>query len=148
MKTLIHRTAAGLAALMIIAFLASTLISELFLSLHAVAAVKQTILFALIGFIPLLMVTAGTGFALGKGRSGALVKAKRRRMPLIALNGMLVLVPLAFYLNYKAQASAFDSWFYFAQILELIAGAGNLTLIFLNMRDGMRMKRPRLKMTT
>jgi hypothetical protein len=148
MKTLIHRTAAGLAALMIIAFLAATLISELFLSLHAVAAVKQTILLALIGFIPLLMVTAGTGFALGKGRSGALVKAKRRRMPLIALNGMLVLVPLAFYLNYKAQASAFDSWFYFAQILELIAGAGNLTLIFLNMRDGMRIKRPRLQMTT
>lgn len=80
-----------------------------------------------------------SGFRLG-GRSAApLAVAKKRRMPIIALNGLLVLVPAAFFLAYRADAGRFDAAFYFVQAVELLAGAANLALIGLNMRDGLRL---------
>ncbi len=141
MKHKIHITAATLASLTILAFLLSTIVSELFLSYVAVAAVKQAIAYALIGFIPLLIVTAGSGFSLAGKRQHPLLTAKQRRMPFIALNGLLILVPLALYLNAKAANGQFDAWFYAAQVLELLAGAANLSLIVLNFRDGLRLSR-------
>ena len=62
-------------------------------------------------------------------------------MPIIAANGVLVLIPSALFLAWKASASAFDSAFYAVQAVELIAGAVNVTLLSLNMRDGLRMTR-------
>lgn len=61
-------------------------------------------------------------------------------MPLIALNGILVLVPAAFFLAYKVQLGEFDTVFFLFQGLELFAGAANLTLLGLKMRDGLKMK--------
>ncbi|WP_324752043.1 hypothetical protein [Roseovarius sp. Pro17] len=61
-------------------------------------------------------------------------------MPFIAANGLLILIPSALYLSFKAQTEVFDMGFYTIQKLELIAGAVNITLLGLNMRDGMRMK--------
>ena len=60
-------------------------------------------------------------------------------MPLIAANGLLVLVPCAIVLNRWAAAGAFDVMFYTVQALELLAGAVNLTLMGLNIRDGLTM---------
>ena len=60
-------------------------------------------------------------------------------MPFIAANGLLVLVPCAIFLNRWAAAGTFDATFYVVQVIELIAGAINLTLSGLNMRDGRRM---------
>ncbi|WP_245911056.1 hypothetical protein [Neisseria iguanae] len=57
-------------------------------------------------------------------------------MPKIALNGLLVLLPCAFYLNRLAQAGEFNGMFYTVQIIELIAGAANLIMMGLNIRDG------------
>ena len=139
MKTMLHGLAAALALLLIASFWTSTVISELFLSQASVAAVKQAIVYAFWGLIPALAVTGASGFALGKGRGGRLVSAKARRMPVIALNGLLVLLPSAFYLNAKAQAGEFDALFYGVQALELLAGAINLTLMGLNLRDGLRL---------
>jgi hypothetical protein len=51
-----------------------------------------------------------------------------------------VLVPSALFLAYKARAGAFDASFYAVQVLELVAGATNITLLSLNMRDGLTMK--------
>jgi hypothetical protein len=59
---------------------------------------------------------------------------------LIALNGLLVLVPLAVFVHLKAAQGAFDGLFYGAQVIELIAGAANLWLIGLNARDGLRLR--------
>ena len=39
----------------------------------------------------------------------------------------------------KAQAGQFDTSFYIVQVIELIAGAVNITLLGLNMRDGLRL---------
>ena len=141
MKTRIHSLAGLLAMLIIASFWLSTLIAEFFLSTQAIAWVKQSIVLGLFVLIPLLMVTGGSGFALGKNRTHPLIKQKRRRMPFIVLNGVLILVPAAFYLSWKAQAGVFDGWFYSIQVLELLAGAANLLLMGLNARDGMRLRK-------
>jgi hypothetical protein len=60
-------------------------------------------------------------------------------MPFIAVNGLLVLIPCAIFLNRWAAAGTLDSTFYLVQGLELLAGAANLTLMGLNIRDGLRM---------
>lgn len=140
MKTRLHALAGVLAMLTIASFWLSTLISELFLSREAVVWVKQSIVMGLFVLIPLLMITGGSGFALGKSSTHPLIHQKRRRMPFIALNGLLILLPAALYLSWKAQAGVFDGWFYSMQGLELLAGAANLLLMSLNARDGMRYK--------
>ena len=65
---------------------------------------------------------------------------KTKRMPLIAANGILVLFPSALFLASKARAAEFDTVFYAVQALELAAGAVNMALLGLNMRDGLKMK--------
>jgi hypothetical protein len=60
-------------------------------------------------------------------------------MPFIALNGIAVLVPCAILLQQRAAAGQFDQIFTVVQAVELIAGAINLTLIGLSIRDGFRL---------
>jgi hypothetical protein len=90
--------------------------------------------------IPALAVAGGSGFALAKGPRGGLVGAKMKRTPLIAANGIQVLIPSALFLASKARAGEFNTTFYAVQALELVAGAVNITLPGLNMRDGLKMK--------
>jgi hypothetical protein len=86
------------------------------------------------------MALAGaTGFSLGGRSKAALVAAKRRRMPVIALNGLLILVPCAVFLAGRAGSDTLDAAFYTVQAIELIAGALNLVLMGLNIRDGLRL---------
>jgi hypothetical protein len=91
--------------------------------------------------IPALAATGGSGFSLAEGRRDGLIGAKLKRMPLIAANGILVLIPCALFLASKARAAEFDTTFYAVQELELVAGATNLTLLGRNMRDGMNVTR-------
>lgn len=143
MKHRIHAAAAMLTLLFLAAFWMSTVVSELFLSASAVAQVKVAIAYALWGFLPVMMLTAASGFLMGgKGRHPLLL-AKRRRMPFIAINGLLILVPAAVFLSLRAQAGLLDRAFYGVQALELAAGAANLALIGLNIRDGLRLGRLR-----
>ena len=143
-KTLIriHAFAGFFAMLTIATFWVSTLISELFLPLTTVIWVKQSIVWGLFVLVPLLMITGGSGFSLGKNGSHQLLTQKKRRMPFIILNGLFVLIPSAIYLSWKAQAGLFDAWFYSVQVLELIAGGTNLLLMGLNARDGMNLRKP------
>jgi hypothetical protein len=87
-----------------------------------------------------LAAAGGSGFALAKGRRAGLIGAKLRRMPWIAANGILILIPAALFLAAKARAAEFDAVFYAVQALELVVGAANITLLSLNMRDGLKMK--------
>ncbi len=89
--------------------------------------------------IPAMVIAGGSGMALGRRRKDPLTSAKKRRMPIIALNGLLILLPAAWFLASKAAAGEFDSTFYGLQTLELIAGAANLTMMAMNIRDGLRM---------
>lgn len=139
MTRIIHPVAGTLALTTIATFWLSTAFSELFASDAVVAAVKTAIPWGFLVLIPALAATGGAGFALAKGRRNGLVGAKIRRMPLIAANGILVLIPAALFLAAKARAAEFDVVFYAVQALELAAGAFNITLLGLNMRDGLTM---------
>ncbi len=139
MITRIHAMAGGVGFLTILTFWSSTVISELFTNPETIAAVKQMILYGMAFLIPMLAIAGGSGMAMGRKRTDAAAKAKKKRMPLIAANGLLILVPSAYYLASKAAVGSFDTWFYGIQALELIVGAANLTMMGLNIRDGMTM---------
>jgi hypothetical protein len=139
MKSRAHAIFGSIAMLCILSFWTSTLISELFLSQSAIVAVKGMILQAMWILIPAMVATGGSGFSLAKGRSGRLVESKKKRMPFIALNGLLVLLPSAIYLHSKAQSGTFDTSFYAIQAVELVAGAINLWLLSKNMYDGLKL---------
>jgi hypothetical protein len=140
MTKIVHPIAGTLALLTIATFWLSTALSELFGAQAVVTAVKTAIPWGFLLLIPSLAAAGGSGFALAKGRRAGLVGAKIKRMPLIAANGILVLIPSALFLAFKAKAAEFDAAFYAVQVLELAAGATNITLLGLNMRDGLTMK--------
>lgn len=135
----IHSVAGAVATLTIATFWLSTVLGELFGSRETIVAVKAAIPWGLLLLIPAMAAAGASGFRLTSGRRVGLSAAKAKRMPLIAANGILVLIPSALFLAFKASAGEFDTSFYAAQALELLAGATNLTLLGLNMRDGLRM---------
>jgi hypothetical protein len=139
MKSRAHAIFGSIALLCIFSFWTSTLVSELFLSQAAMVTVKGAILQAMWILIPAMVATGGSGFVLAKNRSGRLVESKKKRMPFIALNGILILLPAAFYLHSKALAGTFDANFYAVQAVELVAGATNLWLLSRNMYDGLKL---------
>lgn len=140
MKNLIHAVAGSLAMLLIALFLSSTLYAELFADHELITQVKRLIVFpGLFVLIPCLIATGGSGYSLANGRKGRLISAKKKRMPFIALNGILVLVPCAIFLSFWAGQGRFDLIFYSVQAIELLAGTINLTLMSLNLRDGLTM---------
>ena len=138
MKTRIHAIAGAIGFLTILTFWSSTVISELFGSHETIAMVKGSILTGMFILIPAMAIVGASGASLGSGRTDALVLAKKKRMPIIAANGLLILVPMAFLLEARAMAGQFDTMFYLMQGVELIAGALNLSLMGMNMRDGIR----------
>ncbi|MFZ2855719.1 MAG: hypothetical protein WAZ34_16600 [Rhodocyclaceae bacterium] len=136
----VHFIAGLLAMLTIATFFLSTVIVELFGTPEAMATLKALIVMpGLFILVPAIAATGGSGFFLSKSRQGRLIETKKKRMPFIAANGLLVLIPCAIFLNRWAAAGSFDSTFYLVQGLELFAGATNLTLMGLNIRDGLRM---------
>lgn len=139
----IHLIASRTAFLCILTFWTSTLISELFLSQLAVIAVKNAIAYGVFLLIVAMAVTGATGFKMGGKSKHHNIVAKKKRMPFIALNGLLVLLPCAFYLCHRANLGQFDGVFYGVQAVELVAGLVNLSLMGLSMKDGMNIRKPK-----
>ncbi|WP_308468404.1 hypothetical protein [Azorhizobium oxalatiphilum] len=127
----------------ILTFWLSTVFSELLGSQAAVVAVKLAIPWGFLLLIPALATTVATGFRMTRAPSRGLVSAKIRRMPFIGANGLLVLIPSALYLAAKADEGVFDAVFVTVQAVELTAGAINIVLLGLNMRDGLKLGRRR-----
>lgn len=139
MKSKLHGILGLVALLCILTFWLSTAVSELALDESSVVFVKNMVLAGMWVLIPALAATGGSGFALARSRRGPLVQAKQRRMKLAAANGLLILLPSAFMLARWANAGQLDGRFYALQAVELLAGAVNITLLALNLRDGLRM---------
>lgn len=138
----LHALSGALATLTVATFWTSTLISEVFLSREAVVAVKHAI--ALYGLVPMALfmaLAAATGQRLSQGgaRQGRLLDEKRRRMAALRRNGLLLMVPLALFLNWKAGAAEFDRVFYAAQLAELLLGLSQLSLLARNLHAGLRL---------
>ncbi len=140
MLKIIHPVAGVLAITTIATFWLSTIFSELFGTQATIIAVKSAIPWGFLLLIPAMAAAGGSGTVLAKGRRGGVLGTKMRRMQIIAANGLLVLIPAALLLASKAKAVEFDAVFYAVQALELVAGATNISLLGLNMRDGLRMK--------
>jgi len=139
MKTTMHRLAGVTAFCTIALFWLSTIFVELFGTHETIAFVKRSIVLGMWLVIPAIITTGITGTALGKNRNGKLVKRKKRRMPFIALNGLLILVPAAIFLDHCASNGNYGSFFYAIQSIELTAGALNVILIGSSIRDGLRL---------
>jgi hypothetical protein len=140
MIKIIHPVGGAVALLTILTFWFSTALTELFASYDIVTIVKTAIPWGFLLLVPALATAGGSGFALAKGRRVGLIGVKLKRMPFIAANGILVLIPAALFLASKAKAGEFDAAFYAVQTLELFAGAVNIALLGLNMRDSLKMK--------
>ncbi len=135
----IHLVAAFIATLCIATFFTSTILVELFGSHESIATIKGLIVMpGLFILVPAIAATGVTGFIVSKNRKGHLVDNKLKRMRFIGANGLLVLLPTAIMLDQWAATGSFDTKFYIVQSLELLAGAMNLLLMSLNMRDGLK----------
>ena len=139
MKTRLHPIAGMLALVIIATFWVGTVGTELFGVEEQIRTVKLLIPWGFLILVPSLALAGGTGHLLGRGRTGRLLASKRKRMPFVAANGVVILIPAALFLAWKADSYAFDTVFYAVQVVELVAGAVNLTLLGLNVRDGLRL---------
>jgi len=142
MKTKIHGFFGVVALLCVLSFWVGTVVSEAFGSTADIAFVKLSILKGMGVLIPAMMLAGMSGVSMKW--KGPMVERKKRRMKIIAANGMLILLPSAFFLSNRAQQGNFDAWFYGVQLVELLAGATNLGLLSLNVRDGITSVRKRL----
>ena len=140
-KIRIHAVAGFVALTTVSIFWLSTVTVELLGDAATVAAVKTWVLIGMAVLIPAMIVAGASGFSLGKGWKSPVVARKKRRMRIIAANGLLVLVPSAFVLSRFADAGRFDTLFAIVQTIELMAGAVNIALLSLNMRDGLSLRR-------
>jgi len=145
MKTALHAAAGTLALVTITLFWTSTLWSEIFGTPAQIATIKTAVLYGMFLLIPAMIAAGGSGATLGKGWKLPAVTRKSKRMKIIAANGLLVLLPSAVFLAMRAQAANFDTLFYTIQAIELVAGATNIALLLLNLRDGIALGKRRRK---
>jgi hypothetical protein len=140
MKQAIHLTAATIATLCIGSFFICSIIVELFGNHASITMIKSLIVSpGLFILVPAIAITGATGFSLAVQRKGGLIDKKKKRMPFIGVNGILILLPSALYLDRLATNGNFDTAFFLVQGLELIAGGTNLLLMTLNIRDGFKL---------
>lgn len=136
-KSVFHGILGTFGTLTIASFLGSTLVAELFLPNSAVISVKYGIahygIYCLVAFMAL---TGISGNGLAKGYKGGLVGTKRKRMVVIALNGVLIMIPSALFLSHKASSGALDIYFYSVQVLETVVGSLQLFLMYKNFSEG------------
>ena len=137
MKTRIHGVMGFLGLVIITTFFFSSIIVELIGNEEAVVMVKQMIVYGLFILVPAMIITGISGRAIVGARKGRLIKTKMRRMIFVAVNGLFILLPCAIVLNRLAASGTFDTTFYVLQSIELLAGAINIMLMGLNMRDGL-----------
>ncbi len=145
-KTLLHAAAGSTALLLVATFWTSTVVAELFLDGAAVALVKRGIAqYGLVALVLAMAITGASGFSLGRHRQGRLIEQKKKRMPMLAINGLIVMVPAALFLHQRASAGLFDPLFYAVQGLELLVGLVQLTLLSRNFKAGLSLAGRRLQ---
>lgn len=137
----VHAASATIALLFISIFFTCSLISELIGNQELIATVKTYIFYAIWLLVPAIAIAGITGSKLApKAKSGVIGK-KKKRMPFIAANGILILIPAAIYLKGLAISGNFGTTFYLVQGIELVAGFINITLMSLNLRDGLSLSK-------
>lgn len=141
MIRVLHPVAQAFGLLCVATFWTSTVAVEMLGGPASILAVKAAVLWGLLILVPAIAAAGATGFRMAGRSAEPHLARKRRRMPFVALNGLLVLVPCAVFLHARAAAGNFGGTFALVQGIELLAGAMNLALMGLNMRDGLALTR-------
>lgn len=136
-----HRAAAYLAFTIILCLFLSSIFVEVFGRVEHITLVKTVIIYP-IPFLIISMIGAGmSGTVLGKTYHHSSVRKKAKRMPFIAVNGMIILLPLAYVLYTMSINEHFDFIFYTIQAAELVFGGLNIYLMALNIIDAKKLRR-------
>jgi hypothetical protein len=131
----------SIAAMTVIAiFLLSTIGAETWATDDGLAAVKQWVARLIAVLVAAMIGAAMSGQRLAGRSRNALVRRKLKRMRAVGAIGLLVLIPCAVVLARLAADHDFSSLFVVLQSVELVAGAANLTLLTLNLRDGLALR--------
>ncbi|MGR5149236.1 hypothetical protein ACQKP8_22175 [Photobacterium alginatilyticum] len=139
-----HKYAAVCALLLIVTFFTSSVVVDLWGDLAMITRVKQAIWSCVLLLVIAMMTTGITAKKLYKAKPKGIFAKKELRMKVAAANGVIILLPAAYFLAVWSANGQFDQVFWTVQIIELIAGFINAVLIGLNIRDGIRLgqKRP------
>ncbi len=140
----LHAAAGTLALMTILGLQALVALGEVSgypADLHA-TRVRALWVMALV-LIPALITAGASGARLGRGWRSPAVAVKLARMKVIAVLGLLVLVPLAIGLWFLAAQGWIDGRYHLLTRIETLAALTNVLLLGLNLRDGLRMRRPR-----
>ncbi|MFI6497912.1 hypothetical protein [Nonomuraea typhae] len=149
MKRRMHAAFGALALALIAVFMLSSVVAELIGDHELISAVKTAILIGVSVLVLSMAATGGSGRMLAGKARGPAIKTKQKRIAVTAAIGLGVLVPCAIVLQRMAADGSFGTTFYLIQLVEFIGGGVNITLVSLNVRDGMRLtgrirKKPRV----
>ena len=93
-------------------FWLSTAATDVFGSVEAFVAVKTMVPWGFLLLVPAMATIGASGFSFVRGRTlGGLVKKKAGRKPILAANGVLILIPSALFLAARARAGNMHRWF-------------------------------------
>ena len=93
--SLVHRISSMTAYMFIMSFFTSTVFVELFGDQQAIVAVKTYISYAIWAVVPLMAAAGITGAKMAPKVKKGPIAAKKKRMPFVAMNGVLILLPAA-----------------------------------------------------
>lgn len=139
-KTIVkaHIIATSIAVVTIGCFFSFSLIAEIMGNHEFIKQVKTEVLYCLPILLLAMPMLAITGKKLAGKSKSPIVATKMKRMKFVAFNG-IILISLAIYLYFRAINNNIDSTFLGVQIIELLFGAINLTLLGLNIKAGMKL---------
>jgi len=140
MKGMIHAVAGVLGFALVATFALSTVGSALSGSPGAIATVKGFNVGGMLVLLPALAGAGATGMSLLGKRKDPVALTKQVRGPRAFMTNLLVVLPAAVFLWYRASAGTFDALYYGAQAVELAAQVFSLVMIGLNIRDGLAIR--------
>lgn len=147
-KTIVkaHIISTSIAVVTIGCFFSFSLVAEIMGNQEFIKQIKIGVLYGLPVLLVAMPMLAMTGKKLAGNSKSTIVATKMKRMKFVAFNGV-ILISLAIYLYFRAVNNNIDSTFLGVQIIELLFGAINLTLLGLNIKAGMKLS-GRIKRST
>jgi hypothetical protein len=139
----LHAAASTLGLLIITLFFVSSVAAEIAGDRGTIVLVKTGIVYALFSLVPVMAVAGASGKRLAGTSRAPVILRKMRRMKLVAINAFVLLIPCAVTLYWLASHGRFGWQFAAVQTVELLAGAMNIVLLGLNLRDGLGMRAAR-----
>ena len=138
----VHAAAGGLALVTILGLQTFLALAETGYAADLAASRAAALWVVALLLVPALALAGASGAWLGRGRRGPLLAAKARRMQAVAALGLVVLLPLAVALWWLAARGMVEGRFALLTRIETLAALTNVLLLGLNLRDGLKMRRP------